>query len=106
MPSSLLHPQWIGTDILVTPSTTACRAWGQVISAWLCMSPCRSDHIFTLPPSRVFGVWSLRILDVTYDALFGTGHRRSWRELGLGVPRNLRRADVPLRPWLARRTRR
>src|SRR5215510_3460049 len=21
---------------------------GQVISAWLCMSPCRSDHIFTV----------------------------------------------------------
>src|SRR5438067_13747939 len=24
---------------------------GQVISAWLCMSPCRSDHIFTAPCS-------------------------------------------------------
>src|SRR6266508_278281 len=27
---------------------------GQVISAWLCMSPCRSDHLFTarFPPPR------------------------------------------------------
>ena len=25
---------------------------GQVISAWLCMSPCRSDHLFATPPQR------------------------------------------------------
>src|SRR2546421_6123332 len=35
---------------------------GRVISARLCMSPCRSDHIFTSPDREVFGVWSLRIL--------------------------------------------
>src|SRR5437879_1655 len=36
---------------------------GQVISssAWLCMSPCRSDHLFTTP-GVVFGIWPLRIL--------------------------------------------
>src|SRR6185436_19534947 len=35
---------------------------GQVISssAWLCMSPCRSDHLFTTP-GVVFGIWPLRI---------------------------------------------
>src|SRR5260370_37412568 len=36
---------------------------GQAISAWLCMSPCRSDPIFTTPTRVVSGVWSLRILD-------------------------------------------
>jgi hypothetical protein len=40
----------------------AARTDGQVISAWLCMSPCRSDHLFTVQRT-VFGVWSLRILD-------------------------------------------
>ena len=34
---------------------------GQVISAWLCMSPCRSDHIFTAFDAAL-GIWSLRIL--------------------------------------------
>src|SRR5271167_4693478 len=38
------------------------RCWGQGISAWLCMSPCRSDYIFTDQPRSVFGVESLRIL--------------------------------------------
>src|SRR6266545_4809530 len=54
----------------VTTARAPCPNGGQVISAWLCMSPCRSDHIFTTGahPSRasrcnaVFGVWSLRIL--------------------------------------------
>src|SRR5580704_2734139 len=46
----------------VTPPTTTGRTWGRVISARLCMSPCRSDHLFT-PVFGVFGVWSLRILE-------------------------------------------
>src|SRR6266542_4696080 len=54
----------------VTTARAPCPNGGQVISAWLCMSPCRSDHIFTAcahasRASRcvaVFGVWSLRIL--------------------------------------------
>src|SRR5207253_5944048 len=35
---------------------------GQVIScsAWLCMSPCRSDHLFT-GEQPVSGIWPLRI---------------------------------------------
>jgi len=45
-----------------TPASTAICG-GQVISAWLCMSPCRSDHLFTAPPRAVSGIWSLRILD-------------------------------------------
>ena len=34
---------------------------GPVISAVLCMSPYRSDHIFSTVPFAEFGVWSLRI---------------------------------------------
>ena len=34
---------------------------GPVISAVLCMSPHRSDHIFSTVPFAEFGVWSLRI---------------------------------------------
>src|SRR5437660_9007354 len=56
------------------------RAVGQVIScsAWLCMSPCRSDHLFTgrVP---VFGIWPLRILVPVFGALVDTSHRHSWR---------------------------
>src|ERR1043166_2877041 len=37
---------------------------GQVISAWLCMSPCRSDHIF-ISSAEMSGVWSLRIPSMT-----------------------------------------
>ena len=42
-------------------STSQTLSRGQDISAWLCVSPRRSDHIFT-PKMGVFGVWSLRIL--------------------------------------------
>src|SRR5207244_11439184 len=36
------------------------RGPGHFCSAWLCMSPCRSDHLFTTP-GVVFGIWPLRI---------------------------------------------
>ena len=42
----------------VTPRS---RSGGPVISAGLCMSPYRSDHIFSTVPFAEFGVWSLRI---------------------------------------------
>src|SRR5919205_4157174 len=34
----------------------------QVVSAWLCMSPCRSDHIFTVcsPPKSCLGRHGVR----------------------------------------------
>src|ERR1700730_15331030 len=70
-------PLVLGTALLKSPTPTEDRdrhicytqrsSWsigGQVISAWLCMSPCRSDHIFTA--STVFGIWSLRIPDARY----------------------------------------
>ena len=39
-----------------------CRSWkGTAISAALCTSPCRSDHIFSPVPLGESGVWSLRI---------------------------------------------
>ena len=42
----------------VTPSP---QRRGAVISAALCMSPCRSDHILSPVPFGDSGVWSLRI---------------------------------------------
>src|SRR5580700_157313 len=67
-------PLVLGTAFLRFPTAAPdrdrhfCYRWadflpmGQVISAWLCMSPCRSDHIFTARKA-VFGIWSLRILN-------------------------------------------
>src|ERR1700735_298805 len=69
-------PLVLGTAFLRFPTAAPdrdrhfCYRWGrlvvlpmgQVISAWLCMSPCRSDHIFTADYA-MFGIWSLRILD-------------------------------------------
>jgi len=46
LPSSFLRPRRIGTDTSVTTETHH-DPGGRVISARLCMSPCRSDHIFT-----------------------------------------------------------
>src|SRR5216683_4304130 len=53
-------PLVLGTALLKAPARMEDRdrhdcyrppapspAGGQIISAWLCMSPCRSDHIFT-----------------------------------------------------------
>ena len=37
------------------------RRGGPDISAGLCMSPCRSDHLFSPVPFGESGVWSLRI---------------------------------------------
>src|SRR5712691_1475096 len=68
-------PLVLGTALLKSPTPTedsdrhscyrlACgvHVGGQIISVWLCMSPCRSDHIFTTRNQFVvFGVWSLRI---------------------------------------------
>ena|SRR5271165_190029 len=75
-------PLVLGTAFLRSPTAASDRdrhscyhrrfhAVGQDISAWLCMSPCRSDHIFT-PHSfvRVLGMWSLRILDVRTNPVF------------------------------------
>jgi hypothetical protein len=71
-------PLVLGTAFLRSPAAASDRdrhccyrrapfgAGGQVISAWLCMSPCRSDHLFTAParqPRTALGIWSLRILD-------------------------------------------
>ena len=64
-------PLVLGTAFLKSPApmvdrdrhtVTDAPVWrdvGQDISAWLCMSPCRSDHIFA--PPGAFGIWSLRI---------------------------------------------
>src|SRR6266851_4288334 len=68
-------PLVLGTAFLKSPTATpdrdrhCCyREWGyphsvaslggQVISAWLCMSPCRSDHLFTvgLPRCSAYGL--------------------------------------------------
>src|SRR6185295_15530943 len=73
-------PLVLGTALLRSPTAATDRdrhlcyrrsdelIRGQVVScsAWLCMSPCRSDHIFTgfVP---VFGIWPLRILALTFD---------------------------------------
>src|ERR1700759_354249 len=70
-------PLVLGTALLKFPARAAdrdrhlcyrdtnhqCRYRGQGISAWLCMSPCRSDYIFTDRDQSVFGVESLRILE-------------------------------------------
>ena len=68
-------PLVLGTNPLNSPTPTADRdrqfcyrslrsgGWGQVISAWLCMSPCSSDCIFAEASLSAFGVQSLRILD-------------------------------------------
>src|SRR5262245_47469509 len=68
-------PLVLGTAPLKSPTPTEDRdrhfcypehSWllcrGQVIAAWLCMSPCRSDHLFIASPTAMFGIWSLRIL--------------------------------------------
>src|SRR3990172_8958091 len=47
-------------QLLLPPSEIALG--GQVISAWLCMSPCSSDCIFRALPA-LSGVQSLRILE-------------------------------------------
>ena len=43
------------------------RERGRVISAALCTSPCRSDHIFSPAASDESGVWSLRIPREVHD---------------------------------------
>ena len=43
---------------------------GPVISADLCMSPCRSDHIFSTVPFVDSGVWSLRIPGICLSLAF------------------------------------
>src|ERR1700728_3297768 len=60
-------PLVLGTAFLRSPAAASDRdrhscytetSGGQDISAWLCMSPCRSDHPFTQPLSRM-SAWHL-----------------------------------------------
>src|SRR5690242_6242397 len=87
-------PLVLGTAPLKSPTPTEDRdrhscyrtaraeRWGQGISAWLCMSPCRSDPIFIADRrSAMFGIWSLRILDA-HRLRLGEGERPS----SVGLP--------------------
>ncbi len=80
---------------------------GQGISrfAWLCMSPCRSDHLFTTP-GVVFGIWPLRILVPAFRVLGDTAPSRSWRGRDQGVVRSPLHSGAPPQPSLARSERR
>src|ERR1700744_2214471 len=59
------------------PPTETNPIGGQDISAWLCMSPCRSDHIFTFSSMKVPGIWSMRIRNAELGEVAGNALHRS-----------------------------
>src|SRR5580698_11307765 len=110
-------PLVLGTAFLKSPTAASDRdrhlllpptdsAGGQDISAWLCMSPCRSDHIFTFSSAKVLGIWSLRILDSELGDVVCTDHHRSFEEPWRQAARSPPPQDAHPQPSLSRLQRR